>query len=204
MSYDPSIPSATSSPAVFPAQCQTNWGRLQTIVSSDHQFNLGAATNDGYHNLVHMQIPSTLPTGALSSLGRLYVNTAGSYVQLFYMDSNGRSYQITPGILAAVNFDGTGANGFQTIRSQTNVTSVNKTGTGKYTINFTTAINNNNYVVSLTGMRDSANSISNGQVSGNATYGTSVSTTALEVQFNGGSSGLNDVLMGNVLIYAVS
>lgn len=108
MSYDPSIPVATTSPSVFPAQCQTNWGRLQTIVSADHQFNLGAAANDGYHNLVHMQIPATLPSGALASLGRLYVNSASGQVNLFYMDDAGTSYQLTPTyVLSTQRFVGT-------------------------------------------------------------------------------------------------
>jgi hypothetical protein len=96
MSYNASIPVATTSPALFPALAQTNWSRLQTIIGADHQFNLGAAANDGYHNLVHMQIPAVLPSGALASLGRLYVNTATGQVNLFYMDDAGTSYQITP------------------------------------------------------------------------------------------------------------
>jgi hypothetical protein len=96
MSYNSSIPVATTSPSVFPAQCQTNWGRLQTMITADHQFNLAAAANDGYHNLVHMQIPSTLPSGVASSLGRLYVNTANAQVNLFYMDDAGTAYQLTP------------------------------------------------------------------------------------------------------------
>ena len=205
MSYNAGIPVASTSPSLFPALAQANWTRLEAIITADHQFNASIAANDGYHNLVHMQVPVTLPTGAAANLGRLYVKTAGSYVQLFYMDSNGREFQITPGILAAVNFNGTGAVGAQTIRSQTNVTSVMKTATGAYTINFTSPINDTNYVVSLTGMRDgSGNGISNGQVLSNASYGSSVATSSLKIFFNGSSSSGDYVLMGNVLIYSIA
>ena len=60
-----------------------------------------------------------------------------------------------------------------------------------------------NYVVSLTGMRNSSDDISNGQIRGSGTYSNSVTTSTLRVQFNGGSSNLADVLMGNVLVYSL-
>jgi hypothetical protein len=102
MSYNASIPVATTSPSVFPAQCQTNWGRLQTILGADHQFNLAEdLSSDGYHNLVHMRIPADPVTGALGSLGRLYVNTANGQVNLFYMDDAGTAYQLTPTYISA-------------------------------------------------------------------------------------------------------
>lgn len=97
MSYNASIPVATTSPATFPALCQTNWARLQTIVGADHQFNLAPdAASDGYHNLVHMRIPSAIPVVGIASLGQLFVNTASGQVNLFYMDDAGTSYQLTP------------------------------------------------------------------------------------------------------------
>jgi len=94
MTFNPSIPLNSDSPSIFPAQSQTNYTRLQTIVGADHQFNLTAAANDGYHNLIHMTLQA--PTGALASTGRLYVKTVGGLVQLYYMDSAGTEYQVTP------------------------------------------------------------------------------------------------------------
>jgi len=96
MTFDASIPLTGDSPALFPNQSQTNFARLQALVSADHQFNITSAANDGYHNLVHMQIPNPLPTGALASLGRLYAKTVSGEAQLHYMDSAGVEYQITP------------------------------------------------------------------------------------------------------------
>lgn len=96
MTYSASIPLSTDSPALFPSQSQDNFSRLQALISADHQFNATSASNDGYHNLVHLQIPTPAPSGALSSIGRLYTKTSSGIVQLFYMDSGGTEYQLTP------------------------------------------------------------------------------------------------------------
>ncbi len=60
MTYNALIPLNSDSPAVFPAQSQANFTRLQTLLGADHQFNLTAAADDGYHNVVHLtqQAPS--------------------------------------------------------------------------------------------------------------------------------------------------
>lgn len=204
--YNATIPLQTNSPSVFPAQSQGNFNRLQTIIGADHQFNLTAPappSNDGYHNLIHMTIQA--PSGNLASTGRLYVKSVSGRINLFYMDDQATAYQLTPGmpIRAAVNFNGTGAVGAQTLRSAYNVTSVMKTGTGQYTINFTTAMPDTNYIVQLVGMRDS-DAQSHGYILGNATYTNSVSTTFVKIKFIGGSSSTDDVLMGNVTIFSVA
>ena len=58
---------------------------------------------------------------------------------------------------AWVNFNGTGTIGqAQTIRSSYNVSSVTKNGTGDYTVNFTTALADANYVTIGTASTESA------------------------------------------------
>jgi len=204
MTFNAAVPLPSDSPGIFPAQNQTNMARLQTIIGADHQFNLTAAANDGYHNLVHLTIQA--PTGALASTGRLYSKISAGVVQLFYMDDTGMEYQMTPmmPVRAAVNFNGTGGNGIKTMRSQFNVASVTKTATGKYTITFTTPMPDANYIVMATGMRNSSGDISNGLVAGNSTYSNSVTTALVKVEFNGGSSSLQDVLMGNIIIMSAT
>lgn len=201
MTFNALVPLNSDSPSIFPTQNQSNMSRLQTLLGADHQFNLTAAADDGYHNVVHMT--QQAPSGALAATGRVYVKTAGGTVNLFYMDDTGREYQITPGILAAVNFNGTGAVGAQTLRSALNVTSVMKTATGAYTVNFTTAMANNNYIVQLTGMRTQPGDVTNGLVAGNATYGNSVTTGLLRIEFSSSTATLQDVLMGNLIVYSV-
>lgn len=101
MSFNASVPLSTDSPSLFPSQNQTNMSRLQTIVSADHQFNLSATADDGYHNLIHMT--QQAPTGALAATGRLYVKTATGLIQLFYMDDAGTEYQLTPQAVTEVS-----------------------------------------------------------------------------------------------------
>jgi hypothetical protein len=203
MTFSAAVPLNSDSPSVFPAQNQTNMARLQTLVGADHQFNLSAAANDGYHNLVHL-IPQT-PSGTLSGIGRFYSQSSGGNVNQFYMDDSGIPYQITPTlpIRAAVNFDGRGPNGPQNIRSQYNVSSVVRTGSGSYTVNFSRAMPNTNYIAQITGMRNISDG-SIGTISGTDAYTTSVTTGYLLIQFFGGASGtVKDVVMGNVTILSV-
>ena len=210
MTYDPGIPNASNSPGIFPAQSQANFGRLQTLLGADHQFNNSAATTDGWHNLVHMIPPNPDPTGALSGYGRLYSKAdSGGVQQLHFMTDAGSEYQITPaysgaGIVAAVNFDGVSG---AVIRSQLNVTSVTRSSTGRYRINFTNPIANANYIATVTGMRNTTSSAGvipcMGFVMANATYSNSVSTTYLDIGFAGLSQAAVDVIMGNVVIYSV-
>ncbi len=203
MTFDPSVPLNSDSPSIFPAQNQTNMNRLQTIIEADHQFNLSADTNDGWHKLVHL-IPQA-PSGALAATGRLYVKSSGGNVNLFYMDdaATPNEYQLTPGmpIRAAVNFNGIGG---AVIRSQYNVSSVVRDNPGRYTINFTNPMPDTNYIVQITGMRDSSGDVSNGSIAGSATYGSSVQTGLLKIAFYGQSDSFRDVLMGNVTIFSVT
>jgi hypothetical protein len=88
---------------------------------------------------------------------------------------------------AWVNFNGTTSPG--TIRSSYNVSSVTKNGTGDYTVNFTTALTDANYSVSM------GRSYQNGSVGGviGESTSTSRSTTALRIfTFNATASAAQD------------
>ncbi len=142
------------------------------------------------------------PTGALPSTGRFYSKTSAGRVHAFYMDSSAGEYQVTPTmpIRAAVNFDSTGA-----IRGTAyNVSSVTKNGTGDYTVNFTTAMPDENYVVQVTGMRSSSDEVSTGCVRGTATYGNAVKVGSVDVTFFGSSDSLRDITAGFVTIFSVT
>lgn len=205
MSYNPAIPLNSDSPAVFPAQSQTNYARLQTIVGADHQFNLSAAADDGYHNLIHLT--QQAPSGVLAATGRLYAKSSASRIHAFYMDDQGTEYQLTPSmpIRASVNFNGNGATSSnQTIRSSYNVSQVlQKSTAGIYEITFTNPMPDTNYIVQVTGMRPTSDDLVVGCVRGDSTYTNIVKTTKIDVAFfnNGGSN--QKVLMGNVTIFSV-
>lgn len=150
--------------------------RLQTIVGADHQFNLSAAANDGYHNLIHMT--QQAPSGPLAATGRSYAKSIGGVIHQFYIDDVGRFYQITPTtpIYAAVNFVGNPVS----LRFSHNVGLVTRTGAGLYTITFAIPIPTNTYVV--TGMCMGSSSTRLMSVQNNATYGNSVNTNFVKIR----------------------
>lgn len=104
MTFNAAVPLNSDSPSIFPTQNQTNMARLQTIIGADHQFNLSAAADDGYHNLIHLT--QQAPSGALAATGRLYAKSASGAINLFYMDDAGLEYQITPISLAPTRVTG--------------------------------------------------------------------------------------------------
>jgi len=185
MTFNPAVPLTSQSPSLFPAQNQTNMTRLKTIVAADHQFNDTAASNDGFHNVVHLT--QQAPSGT-DSVGRLYVKQSGtgSKMHLFYMDDTAvtsLNYQITPTlpIRAAVNFDGLGA-----IRGTAyNVSSVTLPSTGHFKVNFTTNMPDANYIVQVTGMGTSTTVQAScvGSIAGDTIYGNSMNVAFVIVSF---------------------
>src|ERR1700693_2496190 len=67
MTYNTNVPNSAQSPGLFPTQCNTNFNRLQQIITTDHVFNATRIANtDGIHKQVTMVV-RTAPTGALPS-----------------------------------------------------------------------------------------------------------------------------------------
>jgi len=145
------------------------------------------------------------PTGALASTGRSYVKSSAGRIHQFYMDDTGDEYQVTPTmpIRAAVNFNGTGAVGAQTMRSQFNVASVNKTATGLYTITFTTAMPSADYMVHVTGMRGAAGEVF-GFIQGAVAPTTSQTTALVKIGFESSGGTARDVIIGSVTVFSVT
>jgi hypothetical protein len=84
---------------------------------------------------------------------------------------------------AWVNFNGTGT---PAIRSSFNVSSITDDGTGLYTINFTTALPNNNYCGIASTRRNNGsageNNVNNGVTfRGASAYSTAFTTTAVQI-----------------------
>lgn len=199
--FNAAVPLNSDSPSIFPTQNQTNMGRLQTIIGADHQFNLSATADDGYHNVVHLT--QQAPSGALAATGRLYAKSSAGRIHQFYMDDTGADYQITPSmpIRAAVNFNGIGST---TIRSQYNVSSVDYVSTGRYKVNFTTPMPDANYIVQVTGMRNSSGNLATTCVEGSATYSSSVDASFVRVNGFNNAGGIQDLFMVNVTVFSVT
>lgn len=205
MSYDPNVPNASQSPGLFPPQNGTNFSRLKTIINADHVFSDASTGGEGFHKqctMIARAIPAGVIPGGANSILYTFVDSFGQSQLGFY---NGTiNYPITSfRMLAAVNFNGLGSTGDKTIRSSYNVSSVNKTDTGSYQINFATNLANTDYIVHVTGKGAGQNGISNGAVRGNASYNTVVQVGFVQVVFNGSGSNLLDVEMGNILVFGV-
>ena len=214
MTYNPNLPLASDKIRNFPADVTTNnWPRLQTIVSIDHQFNLAAATNDGYHKIVHYVTqagafgdgtPAPIP-----DVGQLYTKTVVNTRHLFYMPGSATLPVREEVSLSAcyprayVNFDGTGGLGAQTIRQGFNVVSVTKTGTGEYTINLSIPLPligpQVAPAIAITGQRLAGSSVIGFVAPGS--YNGSVGASTLSIQFVNTSNTLVDVIYGSVIIF---
>lgn len=214
MTYNPNLPQASDKIRNFPADVTTNnWPRLQTIVSADHQFNLAAATNDGYHKIIHfVNQAGAFGDGTpvpISGVAQLYTKTIVGEQHLFLMPGTASNavtdeQPISPCVARAyVNFDGTGAVGNQALRSAFNVLTVNKTGTGRYTISWAIAMPSSagvaQYCPLITGGRSSGPNVF-GQVATGA-YNTNVTTTALNIEFYNDNGSHVDVNVGSVIIF---
>lgn len=68
MTYSTGVPDANASPGAFPAQGQTNFTRLKTIISANHAFNDGSSSDDGYHELVEWNTTASASVSASSIL----------------------------------------------------------------------------------------------------------------------------------------
>lgn len=214
MTWDANKPSSSESPALAPAQIQTNWQRLQAIITADHFFATTADGSQGYHKVVRWINQGSSPA-YITNVGQTftksvtvtYDSTDITAPQLFYRISDGTNQRESPisivPILAFVNFDGTtaGSGSSQTIRSSYNVTSVTRTtsSSGLYTITFP-SLPTNAYSVSITGMRNGSGEVF-GYVNGSTTYTDSVNTTTLKIGFQSSGGNLRDVVMGNVIVF---
>lgn len=221
--YNANIPDGPDDPSVDQPKMKENTNSINQIIGVDH-FSFGSAAvppnigPDGWHKQSTYPSFALVPVVGPSTLafqGAVYTkDIGGGIIQLFYRrENNGPEIQLTTAGMvtntpqAIVNFDGTviGNNAAQTIRSSFNVTSVTRLGTatGKYQINFTNTLPSANYAV-----------VFGAQIAGigdrfvygailDVAYTTAVTTTTLQIAFtrDGTNGGLNDVFMGNVVIF---
>lgn len=216
MSFDPIQPVPAQSPAVFPPANQTNMQRLQALFSADHQFNLSAAANDGWHKIIRWVsqagsygdgTPPTNPSTPLfytKNIPFIDNNAIVNYNIPLVKSTNGIEFPILPTVRAYVNFQGSNVNGAQVIRQSFNVQSVERIEEGVYRVNFGQALTNNRYVTIATGMALGNKGRINGFVDGNTNYGNIVKTDSVTVAFTGSSDNFRDVRAGNVIVFGIA
>lgn len=212
INYFRDIPNGPNDPSDDQPLMQINTNSIDDIIAVDH-YSFGSSGNlDGWHIQSHYPFLVAAPA-TNTTQGAVYTkDVGGGVIQLFYRrENNGPEIQLTTSGMvtntpqAFVNFQGTtlGNNAAQTIRGSFNVTSVTRIGTstGRYQVNFTTALPSANYTVLLTGQRSG---IGSGFVYGainDVIYTTAVTTTEVQIAFSSQGSSLHDVNMGNVVIF---
>jgi len=146
MAYLDNIPKPEDIQATSQGQIKENFGQLETQYSVDHD-SLLAAGASGKHLKITMPEVISDPATSIDE-GALYTKDSGTQPELFYREeSSGDVVQLTENgrrpsyIKAFVSFDNTGV----IIGEAYNVTSV--TGSLVYTINFTNALADTNYLV---------------------------------------------------------
>ena len=115
--------------------------------------------------------------------------------------SGGSSNLEVPGAAKAwVNFNGTGT---VAIRDHLNVSSITDNGTGDYTVNFTTAMQDSNYAVCVTGVSATSNTNTFAPKVGTDTDTALVtySTTQVRIFCLRTGSTANDVIAASVVIF---
>ena len=200
MTYNPSVPNAAQSPGLFPPQNSTNFARLKTIINADHVFNDTAQATDGVHRQVTMIAraqPVALPAGTNAILYTKIDSLGASQLNFW---NGALNFQITPqvSIRACVNFNEAGG-----IRSQFNVSSVTKNGTGDYTVIFTTPMPDTNYIVQVTGQRKDTGECANGCIYGDNSFSAVATVNSVHVLFFGSTNALRAITAGCVTVMSV-
>lgn len=142
MSYVPGIPQGNQKPSTSRAQIAENFTQLNSQYGSsgDHvQFDAG--TNNGKHKRSVYVAGSDVTTS--SAEGSVYTKDAGAgRIELYYRrESNGTILPLSL-VKAFAVFDSAGA-----LQNSFNVSSITVVATGKYVVNFSSALANANYGV---------------------------------------------------------
>jgi hypothetical protein len=131
----------------------------------------------------------TTADGASSASEQMRLTSAG----LFQFNSGYGSVATAYGCRAWVNFNGTGT---VAIRASGNVSSITDSGTGAYTVNFTTAMPDANYCTNITGTHDSGSYVAWGVVANDQPP----TTSAVRADFLTTNGTLTDVSFAQVSI----
>ena len=186
MTFDPSIPQPTDFLDNSQGDLLTNYGQLNTQFGVNHVAFDDASADKGKHKFVTFVQQSDDPESNANE-HLLYVKDDGGTPEIYARpENNGTAFQVTKegaifvGLIpvVAVNFNQTGAIQGNSL----NVTSVTRSLNGRYRVNFTNPITDNNYFWSVSGFDNSSNVVVS-QVTNSGSYGTVVKTNSISFDF---------------------
>jgi len=187
MTFNPDIPQARDDIAVSQGDLLTNFQQLNTQFAVNHVAFDDTSGDAGKHKFCTFVEQAADPESKGDEY-LLYAKDDNGEPELFARpESNGASYQVTKdgniflGLLpvVAVNFNQTGA----IQGTALNVASVTRPGgSGRYVVNFTSALPDNNYFWSASGFDNSGNPVVS-QVTNTNNYASVVTTTSISIDF---------------------
>lgn len=148
MTYTRGIPDAAQSPAVQQSPLQTNTNLVDDYFGVDHNA-FSAAADQGEHKQITYTAPLAVAPAPAGTKAALYTETIAGQTQLVYKNAT-NTYQLTPpGLavftpLAQARIRNQG--GWQAFNS-TGVVAVTNTGPGLFTLELTSAVNQNTRVL---------------------------------------------------------
>jgi hypothetical protein len=204
MTYTPNVPLGNQQIANTQVPILNNFEYIQSTMIVDHSWN-GTTKGGipGTHNQASMPNQTDLTSLIAGTNGAYYVSGG---LPKFFNNIQLAGLQLL-GINAFIQFNGNGSVGAlnaggNSIRASYNINPATSTndGTGLYTITFTNALASANYVVLITGMRNTSGNIF-GFVQSDGTYSDKLDTTGVSIGFVSDSGTAHNVLMGSVLIF---
>lgn len=99
MTFSISVPNATQSPGLFPAQNNTNFQRLKEIINNDHNFLDTAGAAQGIHRQTTL-INRSAPGGLTAGNGILYSALDSNSLSQLNWYNGVSNRQITPGVIS--------------------------------------------------------------------------------------------------------
>lgn len=101
MNFSVTVPNATQSPGLFPAQNNTNFSRLKDNINNDHNFLDTAGAAQGIHRQVTL-INRATPVGLTAGNGIVYSKADSFGASQVFWYNGSSDVQITPGVQVLV------------------------------------------------------------------------------------------------------
>lgn len=182
MTWNNPVIDGTRSVAFNKTPLNQNSGYIETNMQIDHFWDNANSNLDGHHDVVEMPARGSSPTLSADMDGIFYTEDITKQDTTteklpFFLNSDGHTSLL--GNRVVCNFSV--AVGVPTIEYGFNVASVAKSGTGRFTVNYSTALPSRNYGISIQAYL--TNNFLIGIIDPTTSYATNVNTGSINILF---------------------